>query len=85
MITNLLIIFVRDLIAVFNFFQDFKMVIVDESHYIKNRKSATAKFVVPLIQQAPHKLLLTGTPALARPSEVKTKLNRKTLQKIHTN
>ena len=37
---------------------------------MKNRKSATSKFLVPLIQKAERKLLLTGTPALARPEEV---------------
>ena len=47
------------------------MVIVDESHYIKNRKAAQTKFVVPLVQKAERKFLLTGTPALARPEEVK--------------
>ena len=50
--------------------QEFKVIIVDESHYIKNRRSATSKFLVPLLQQATHKMLLTGTPALARPEEV---------------
>lgn len=50
--------------------QKFNMVILDESHYMKNRKSATARFLVPLVQQARRKILLTGTPALARPEEV---------------
>ena len=51
--------------------QRFEVVIVDESHYIKNRKSAGTKFLVPLLQSASHKLLLSGTPALARPDEVR--------------
>ncbi|KAK2168608.1 hypothetical protein NP493_1170g00040 [Ridgeia piscesae] len=54
--------------ALFN--QHFKVVIVDESHYIKNRKAAGTKFLVPLLQRATHKLLLTGTPALSRPEEL---------------
>lgn len=44
--------------------------IVDESHYIKNRNAATTKYIVPLLQQAQRKILLTGTPALNRPEEV---------------
>jgi len=59
--------------ALFN--QHFKVVIVDESHYIKNRKAAGTKFLVPLLQRATHKLLLTGTPALARPEEVTSVLS----------
>ena len=51
--------------------QNFKVVIVDESHYIKNRKAATTKYLLPLLRRAPHKVLLTGTPALARPEEVR--------------
>ena len=50
--------------------QDFKVVIVDESHYMKNRKTKTSKFLVPLLKKAQHKLLLTGTPVLSRPAEV---------------
>ena len=48
----------------------FQVAIVDESHYVKNRKAEQTKFVVPLVQKANRRLLLTGTPALARPEEV---------------
>ena len=51
--------------------QKFKVAIADESHYIKNRKAVSTKYIVPLIQQSERKILLTGTPALARPEEVK--------------
>ncbi len=54
--------------------QQFNFIIVDESHYLKNRKAVTTKYLVPLLQQAKHKLLLTGTPALARPVEVCIKI-----------
>ncbi len=54
--------------ALFN--QDFQVMIADESHYIKNRKAATTKYLVPLLKKARRKILLTGTPALARPEEV---------------
>jgi len=47
-----------------------QVIIVDESHYMKSRKSATTKFLVPLLQRAHRKILLTGTPALNRPEEV---------------
>jgi SNF2 family DNA or RNA helicase len=48
----------------------FGVVIVDESHYLKNRKAARTKALVQIIQQAKRAVLLTGTPALARPEEV---------------
>ncbi|KAK2166039.1 hypothetical protein LSH36_43g04003 [Paralvinella palmiformis] len=50
--------------------QQFRIVIVDESHYIKNRKAVTSKYVVSLLQRSTRKILLTGTPALARPEEL---------------
>lgn len=50
--------------------QNFKVVIVDESHYIKNQKTASCKAVVPLIKNASRRILLSGTPSLARPVEV---------------
>ena len=48
----------------------FGVVIVDESHYMKNRKAARTKALVSVIKQAKRAVLLTGTPALARPEEV---------------
>ena len=50
--------------------QGFHVVIVDESHYIRNVKTVSAKTVVPLIKNANRRILLSGTPALARPVEV---------------
>ena len=50
--------------------QGFQVVIVDESHYIRNVKTASAKIVVPLIKNANRRILLSGTPALSRPVEV---------------
>lgn len=55
--------------------QKFKVVIVDESHYIKNFRTACSQSVVPLVKQANRRILLSGTPALARPVEVRTTLN----------
>ncbi len=50
--------------------QNFKIIVVDESHYMKNRNAKTTKFLAPLLAQAEHRILLTGTPALSRPCEV---------------
>ncbi|XP_052770121.1 DNA annealing helicase and endonuclease ZRANB3-like [Mya arenaria] len=52
------------------FSQGFQVVIVDESHYIRNVKTASAKTVVPLIKNANRRVLLSGTPALSRPVEL---------------
>jgi SWI/SNF-related matrix-associated actin-dependent regulator 1 of chromatin subfamily A len=53
----------------------FKIVIADESHHIKSPKAKRTKSVIPLLQRAPHALLLSGTPALNRPIELYTQLN----------
>ncbi|XP_078695209.1 DNA annealing helicase and endonuclease ZRANB3-like [Branchiostoma floridae x Branchiostoma belcheri] len=50
--------------------QDFQVIIVDESHYLKNRKAVRTQGLVPLVKNAKRALLLTGTPALARPAEL---------------
>lgn len=46
------------------------MVVVDESHYVKNREAKRTKAVVALCRLAPHCLLLSGTPMLNRPIEL---------------
>ncbi|XP_047433022.1 DNA annealing helicase and endonuclease ZRANB3 [Mugil cephalus] len=50
--------------------QQFAVVVVDESHYLKTRNAARTKILVPLIQSAKRAILLTGTPALGRPEEL---------------
>lgn len=50
--------------------QNFQVVIVDESHYMKSRTAARSKLLLPLVQRARRAILLTGTPALGRPEEV---------------
>ncbi|XP_069081160.1 DNA annealing helicase and endonuclease ZRANB3 isoform X1 [Pleurodeles waltl] len=50
--------------------QNFKVVVVDESHYIKSRSSSRSTILVPIVQKAPRAILLTGTPALGRPEEL---------------
>ncbi|XP_069329324.1 DNA annealing helicase and endonuclease ZRANB3 isoform X2 [Eulemur rufifrons] len=50
--------------------QNFKVVIVDESHYMKSRNATRSKILLPIVQKARRALLLTGTPALGRPEEL---------------
>jgi SNF2 family DNA or RNA helicase len=50
--------------------QQFQVVILDESHYIKNPKSLRAKLLMPILKAAARTILLSGTPALARPVEL---------------
>uniref|UniRef100_A0A3Q3JGC7 Zinc finger, RAN-binding domain containing 3 n=1 Tax=Monopterus albus TaxID=43700 RepID=A0A3Q3JGC7_MONAL len=50
--------------------QEFGVVVVDESHYLKTRNAARTRILVPLIQRAKRAILLTGTPALGRPIEL---------------
>ncbi|KAK3093683.1 hypothetical protein FSP39_018875 [Pinctada imbricata] len=50
--------------------QKFQVVIVDESHYIRNIKTASCKAIVPLIKNANRKILLSGTPSLSKPVEL---------------
>ena len=45
-------------------------IVVDESHYIKSRKAKRTKTLLPILKKATHLLLLSGTPALSRPSEL---------------
>jgi superfamily II DNA or RNA helicase/5-methylcytosine-specific restriction endonuclease McrA len=49
---------------------EFQFVIVDESHYLKSQSAARTQLLVPIISQAKHAVLLSGTPALARPVEL---------------
>ena len=41
---------------------------------LKNREAQRTKAVLPLLQRARRALLLSGTPALSRPSELYTQL-----------
>lgn len=50
--------------------QNFKVVIVDESHYMKSRNATRSRLLLPVVQKAKRAILLTGTPALGRPEEV---------------
>nr|XP_007963032.2 DNA annealing helicase and endonuclease ZRANB3 isoform X2 [Chlorocebus sabaeus]XP_007963038.2 DNA annealing helicase and endonuclease ZRANB3 isoform X2 [Chlorocebus sabaeus] len=50
--------------------QNFKVVIVDESHYMKSRNATRSRILLPVVQKARRAILLTGTPALGRPEEL---------------
>ena len=52
----------------------FDVVVCDESHYVKSRKTKRAKAVSPLVKSAVYALLITGTPALNRPIELFSQL-----------
>jgi len=49
--------------------------ILDESHYIKNYKAQRTIKIAELFAKIPHKILLTGTPILNRPSELFTQIS----------
>ncbi|CAG7838280.1 unnamed protein product [Allacma fusca] len=51
-----------------------KVVIMDESHHLKNWKTARAKAATPLLQNGRRAILLSGTPALSRPIELYTQI-----------
>ncbi|KAF5302073.1 hypothetical protein FQR65_LT08623 [Abscondita terminalis] len=54
--------------------RNFKIIIVDESHTLKNFKSKCTKAATDLSKKAKRIILLSGTPALSRPSELYTQL-----------
>ncbi|ESQ30730.1 hypothetical protein EUTSA_v10011287mg [Eutrema salsugineum] len=49
---------------------DFKVVIADESHYLKNAQAKRTSASLPVIKKAQYAILLSGTPALSRPIEL---------------
>lgn len=50
------------------------VMILDESHYIKNRDAKRTKYVLSLRNNAAKRILLTGTPVMNRPVELFTQL-----------
>ncbi|XP_010524600.1 PREDICTED: SWI/SNF-related matrix-associated actin-dependent regulator of chromatin subfamily A-like protein 1 isoform X2 [Tarenaya hassleriana] len=49
---------------------DFKVVIADESHFLKNAQAKRTNASLPVIKKAQYAILLSGTPALSRPIEL---------------
>ncbi|XP_042877338.1 SWI/SNF-related matrix-associated actin-dependent regulator of chromatin subfamily A-like protein 1 [Penaeus japonicus] len=54
---------------------NFQVVIMDESHMLKSFKTARYKAAAPIMKKAKRVLLLSGTPALSRPSELYTQIS----------
>jgi SWI/SNF-related matrix-associated actin-dependent regulator of chromatin subfamily A-like protein 1 len=54
---------------------NFKAIILDESHYVKNQKAKRTEATIKIAENIPNRLLLTGTPVLNRPRELFTQLN----------
>lgn len=52
----------------------FKVVIIDESHFLKNMKTARCRAAVPILKIAKRVILLSGTPAMSRPAELYTQI-----------
>lgn len=48
----------------------FKVVIADESHFLKNGQAKRTAASLPILQKAQYTILLSGTPALSRPIEL---------------
>lgn len=53
---------------------DFKLVIADESHFLKNAQAKRTTATLPVIKKARYAMLLSGTPALSRPIELHKQL-----------
>uniref|UniRef100_A0A453AZ90 SWI/SNF-related matrix-associated actin-dependent regulator of chromatin subfamily A-like protein 1 n=1 Tax=Aegilops tauschii subsp. strangulata TaxID=200361 RepID=A0A453AZ90_AEGTS len=53
---------------------DFKIIIADESHFLKNGQAKRTIASLPVLQKAQFVVLLSGTPALSRPIELFTQL-----------
>lgn len=53
----------------------FKAAIVDESHMIKDKSSKRTKALVPILKATKWCLMLSGTPALAKPRDLWPQLN----------
>ncbi|XP_058212271.1 uncharacterized protein LOC131324346 isoform X6 [Rhododendron vialii] len=49
---------------------EFKVVIADESHFLKNGQAKRTSASLPILQKAQYAILLSGTPALSRPIEL---------------
>jgi SWI/SNF-related matrix-associated actin-dependent regulator 1 of chromatin subfamily A len=54
---------------------NFQVVIADECHSLKNHKAARSKVCLPLLKTSKRAILLSGTPALSRPSELYTQVD----------
>eukprot|EP00111_Clytia_hemisphaerica_P004114 TCONS_00011758-protein len=53
----------------------FQIIIVDESHALKNSQAKRTKNLLPILQNSRRTILLSGTPALSRPKELFTQIS----------
>ena len=53
---------------------DFKCIVADESHYLKNKKAQRTKAFKYLAKNVEHRILLSGTPVINRPEELISQL-----------
>mmetsp|Transcript_21390 Transcript_21390/g.63938 ORF Transcript_21390/g.63938 Transcript_21390/m.63938 type:complete len:768 (+) Transcript_21390:188-2491(+) len=51
------------------------VIVCDESHYLKNAKTARTRTLMPLLKASKRCILLSGTPALSRPNEIFSQLH----------
>ncbi|XP_060732865.1 SWI/SNF-related matrix-associated actin-dependent regulator of chromatin subfamily A-like protein 1 [Tachysurus vachellii] len=57
-----------------NLASPFGVLIMDESHFLKNIKTARCRAALPLLKAAKRVILLSGTPAMSRPAELYTQI-----------
>eukprot|EP00922_Rhytidocystis_sp_ex-Travisia-forbesii_P017257 GHVS01025768.1.p1 GENE.GHVS01025768.1~~GHVS01025768.1.p1 ORF type:complete len:544 (+),score=45.01 GHVS01025768.1:1209-2840(+) len=53
-----------------NFQRVYKVIICDESHYLKNGGAKRTQVICPMLKKARRAILLSGTPALNKPAEL---------------
>lgn len=49
---------------------DYKAIVLDEAHYIKNPKAQRTRVAIELAWRIPYRFLLTGTPVINKPIEL---------------
>lgn len=55
--------------------KNFRVIIADESHCMRNAKTKRCKTIIPILQATPRAILLSGTPALSRPAELHSQIS----------
>lgn len=55
--------------------KNFRVIIADESHCMRNAKTKRCKTMIPILQATPRSILLSGTPALSRPCELHSQIS----------
>ena len=55
--------------------KQFKVIIIDECHFIKSVSTKRTKTILPILKDSSRLIMLSGTPALSRPIELYTQLS----------